>query len=291
MATSCCSDILVEVTCPPPSEGGGIIWFACAYSGCHGGVGHVKIYANTGGGTEELVHQSCPSTSSAKLAWISFDPINVNINGGRMTVNYGEPGCACCGHGCNAAKFNWGFHDDQTAVRGVADLDNGGSGGPRFNTFIFAPDEVPLLVPANPDPTLGGGGVQKKRCYRLGNSCGTNASIASITTILKEADRITSVASVGYHPVQVRTFTPTPIVAGDRITISGVMSNNTCKLSTVGNGTFIVLSVQSPTQFVYKNPSATHGVNDIYRIEPSGCIANSTSGNTQNGTLLPIVTF
>jgi len=289
MSTSCCSDILIEVTCPPPSESGGIIWFACAYSSCHPGVGHVKIYANTGGGTEELVHQSCPSASGAKLAWINFDPLSVNINGGRMTVNYGESGCACCGHSCHRAKFNWGFHDDITTIKGVADLDNGGEA--KFNTFTFAPNDVPLLVPANPDPTLGGGGVQKKRCYKLGNSCGTNASISSVTTILKEADRITSVASVGYHPVQVTTFAPTSIVAGDRITISGLMSNNTCKLSTVGNGTFVVLSVQSPTQFVYKNPSAAHGVNDIYRLEPSGCIANSTSGNTLNGTLMPIVNF
>jgi hypothetical protein len=249
----------------------------------------VKIYANTGGGTEELVHQSCPSTSNAKLAWVNFDPLSVNTNGGRMTVNYGEPGCACCGHACRNAKFNWGFHDDITTIKGVADLDNGGEA--KFNTFIFAPNYVPLLVPANPDPTLSGGGVQVKRCYKLGNSCGTNASISSVTTILKEADRITSVASVGYHPVQITTFTPTSIAAGDRITISGLMSNNTCKLSTVGNGTFVVLSVQSPTQFVYKNPSATHGVNDIYRLEPSGCVANSTSGNTLNGTLLPIVNF
>jgi hypothetical protein len=230
------------------------------------------------------------------LAWVNFDPINLNLNGGRMTVNFGEPGCAPLGsHCCNSSVFNWGYHTNTTTPIGQVDLNNsgsvGGRCGARFNAVTFAPDEVPLLVPANPDPTLGGGGVQKKRCYKLGNSCGTNASIASITTILKETDRITSVASLGYHPVQVTTFTPTSIVAGDRITISGVMSNNTCKLSTVGNGTFIVLSVQSPTQFVYKNPSAAHGVNDIYRIEPSGCIANSTSGNTQNGTLLPIVTF
>jgi hypothetical protein len=297
MATSCCSDILIEVTCPPvETGGGGVVWFQCAYSGCHGGVGHVKVYANLDpalgiANGEEKVHDSCPYASSSKLAWVNFDPTKVNAFGGRMTVNYGEPGCACCGHGCNGALFNWGFHDNTTTPKGQADLNNGGSGGPRFNTFNFAPLEMPLIVPATPDPTLNGGGVQKKRCYRLGNSCGTNASISSITTILKEADRITSIASVGYHPVQITTFTPTTIVSGQRVTISGVMSNNTCKLSTVGNGTFVVLSVQSPNQFTYANLSSTHGVNDVYRLEPSGCIANSTSGNILNGTLMPIVNF
>ena len=64
MATSCCSDILVEVTCPPPSEGGGCLslFFApvLALSYCYlGGMPKTQT-------TEAINALNC-TTATAKL--------------------------------------------------------------------------------------------------------------------------------------------------------------------------------------------------------------------------------
>jgi len=270
---SCCAPAVIEITCEATA---GVLWFECALAGCHSGVGNVKVYSGGGNDLEILEVNVCPASSgSGKKAWVNFDATRLNQYGGRMSVNYGEAGCACCGHACNGALFNWGWADSLTTIRGVADLNNGGGGGARFNSFTIPPLQAP--TPASLiNIGLTGGGVQVRRCFKLGNTCGTSFSIVGIATLPNLADRQALVASQGWHPVTITTDKDNPIVAGDRVLISDVMSN-TCSISSSGNGSFLVDSVISTTTFVYRNPTAIHGVNSVYRITPTGC---GTSGGT-----------
>ena len=276
---SCCAPAVIEITCEATA---GVLWFECAYSGCHSGVGNVKVYS--GGGAQPEIEEvnTCPQAgSSGKKAWVNFDATRLNQYGGRMTVRYGEAGsCACCGHSCNGALFNWGWADNVTLVKGVAYLDNSGGandkgptlgavGHQRFNEYLIPPSQAPTPQTLVNIGVIGGG-VQVRRCFKLGNTCGTSFAIVGITTLPNLSDRTALVASQGWHPVTITTDKDNPIVAGDKVLISNVMSN-TCSVSVSGNGSFIVDSVLSTTTFVYRNPTAIHGVNAVYRITPTGC--------------------
>jgi hypothetical protein len=245
-------------------------------------VGNVKVYS--GGGAQPEIEEvnTCPQAgSSGKKAWVNFDATRLNQYGGRMTVRYGEAGsCACCGHSCNGALFNWGWADNVTLVKGVAYLDNSGGandkgptlgavGHQRFNEYLIPPSQAPTPQTLVNIGVIGGG-VQVRRCFKLGNTCGTSFAIVGITTLPNLSDRTALVASQGWHPVTITTDKDNPIVAGDKVLISNVMSN-TCSVSVSGNGSFIVDSVLSTTTFVYRNPTAIHGVNAVYRITPTGC--------------------
>lgn len=128
---------LVE-TCPPGglgeligsglSPGAGWIWFRCAYSACHPGVGHVIIESKTG----EILYDGCPTEATRKLIWLDF-PAAKLWEGGLMQVNYGQPGCSESGHHCDGATFEWGSYKDTANPLGVAYLDNAGGENDRGN--------------------------------------------------------------------------------------------------------------------------------------------------------------
>ena len=160
MASFCCVNTLSEITCntitqaiqPPapttsvtkvvgdyvtvtntytvPSVNSIGIWFNCFYSSCHAGIGRVRVTTSAG----VQIHQSYPSTSSnTKNVYISFDLTAINVLGGFLDVDYIKG----TGHSCNRAKFNWGYAGSEGRVQGVANLDNGGDSGSRFNRFVL----------------------------------------------------------------------------------------------------------------------------------------------------------
>jgi hypothetical protein len=157
---SCCAPTYEEVACGVVTFGGPI-WFACAYSGCHAGVGYVVIRANN-----NVIYSGCPSAGTQKKIYISFDKAPLYQFGGTMTVNYGE-GCARGGHRCDSATFNWGYDGSDTVV-GTAYLNNASDGGSRFNTFTI-PANVANLAPATPPTSSLAKTIT--RCYIYGNTC------------------------------------------------------------------------------------------------------------------------
>lgn len=158
MASFCCVNLLSEITCatatqaiqPPTSTtttttivGDYLtetktystsvksigIWFTCAYSVCHAGIGRVRVTTSDG----VQIYESYPSTSSnTKYVYIAFDLTAVNVLGGFLDVDY-----VGTGHTCNRARFNWGYAGAEGTIQGVANLDNGGDGGQRFNRFTL----------------------------------------------------------------------------------------------------------------------------------------------------------
>jgi hypothetical protein len=140
--SACCHIQRLETNCPQiPTQdpGGGTVtpvpptvdqglWFECALSSCHPGVGFVRLY-NSGG---TLLYSGCPS--GRPRTYVAFNAGLLDY-GSYVHVDYARSGgglqSPCYGgHQCDGAQFKVGLGKSQI---GVADLNNGASGGERFN--------------------------------------------------------------------------------------------------------------------------------------------------------------